>query len=136
MKPEHDRLFREVFDETGHSTGREETLKMGGRILRRRRVLRRTRQVLALFVILILPGAAVWRAAIQQNQRQVLTRSLPAAAARKEKIQILSDDQLLALFPNTPVALASVGGKKRLLFPRPGDEARYITRVEVPEPSL
>jgi hypothetical protein len=34
------------------------------------------------------------------------------------------------LFPNTPVGLASLpDGKKRLIFPRPGDEQRFITKL-------
>jgi hypothetical protein len=35
----------------------------------------------------------------------------------------------VALFPNTPVALAEIGGREKLIFPRPGDEARYIARI-------
>ena len=46
------------------------------------------------------------------------------------QVKALSDDELLALFPKTPVALASLpNGKKRLLFPRPGDEKKFITRL-------
>jgi hypothetical protein len=44
--------------------------------------------------------------------------------------QSLTDDQLLGFFPNTPVGLATLpDGKKLLIFPRPGDEARFITRL-------
>jgi len=42
----------------------------------------------------------------------------------------LTDDELLALFPNTPVGLATLpDGKKLLIFPRPGDEKRFVTRL-------
>jgi hypothetical protein len=44
-------------------------------------------------------------------------------------VQEISDDELLALFPGTPVGLAKVNGKQRLIFPRPGDEARFIERL-------
>jgi hypothetical protein len=42
----------------------------------------------------------------------------------------LTDDELLALFPDTPVGLATLpDGKKLLIFPRPGDEKRFVTRL-------
>ena len=41
-----------------------------------------------------------------------------------------TDEQLLALFPKTPVGLAKLGnGKKMLIFPRPADEARYVVHL-------
>jgi hypothetical protein len=44
--------------------------------------------------------------------------------------QSLTDDELLALFPNTPVGLATLAdGKKRLIFPRSGDEQKFVTRL-------
>ncbi len=45
----------------------------------------------------------------------------PAAAGRS-----LTDEQLLAMFPNTPVGLAKVNGRKVLIFPRAADQARYV----------
>jgi len=37
---------------------------------------------------------------------------------------------LLALFPDTPVALATLSdGSKRLIFPRPGDDQKFVTRL-------
>ena len=51
-------------------------------------------------------------------------------AAAVPEVRALTDDELLSLFPNTPVALASLpDGKKRLFFPRPGDEQKFITRL-------
>ncbi len=42
----------------------------------------------------------------------------------------LTDQELLALFPDTPIALATLeNGKKRLIFPRAADEKRLITRL-------
>jgi hypothetical protein len=42
----------------------------------------------------------------------------------------LTDDELLALFPNTPVGLATLpNGKKRLIFPHPGDEQKYVIHL-------
>ena len=43
----------------------------------------------------------------------------------KSELQI--HDELLALFPDTPVGLITTAdGRKRLIFPHPGDEQRLI----------
>jgi hypothetical protein len=56
--------------------------------------------------------------------------SIAPQASAVTQVRALSDDELLSLFPNTPVALASLpDGKKRLFFPRPGDEQKFITRL-------
>jgi hypothetical protein len=53
--------------------------------------------------------------------------NLPAAAPQARE---LTDEQLLSLFPNTPVGLATLpNGKKLLLFLRPADAAKYATRL-------
>jgi hypothetical protein len=37
---------------------------------------------------------------------------------------------LLALFPDTPVGLITLeNGKKRLIFPRPGDQERFVKHL-------
>ena len=44
--------------------------------------------------------------------------------------QSLTDAELLALFPDTPVGLITLeNGHKRLIFPRPGDEERFVKRL-------
>jgi len=59
---------------------------------------------------------------------QAASRTPKPAAARQP--QSLTDAELLALFPNTPVGLATLpNGKKLLIFPRPGDQARFVTRL-------
>ena len=41
-----------------------------------------------------------------------------------------TNDQLLALFPDTPVGLAKLpNGKKLLIFPRAGDEQKFVTHL-------
>lgn len=45
-------------------------------------------------------------------------------------VESLTDAQLLALFPDVPVGLATLdNGRKRLIFPRLGDEERFIRRL-------
>ena len=70
---------------------------------------------------------------VEQNRRRPILaqvsppKSEPPATL---KLQSLTDDQLLSLFPNTPVGLATLpNGKKLLLFPRSADEALYVTRL-------
>ena len=55
-------------------------------------------------------------------------RQVPAAAGRTSPVNYLTDEQLLALFTNTPVGLAKVGDKTILIFPRAGDKERFIGR--------
>lgn len=52
-----------------------------------------------------------------------------AAPKAVVRVEFITDDQLLALFPGTPVGLGTAGGKTRLLFPRAGDEARFVIRL-------
>jgi hypothetical protein len=51
-----------------------------------------------------------------------------AANYAGSQVRFLSDDELFDLFPGTPVGLAKFGAKKILIFPRPGDEARFVSR--------
>jgi hypothetical protein len=125
MKPDKQQLIHELLD--GESR-REATLLTAAKILRRRRRGRATGQVLALVVLVSVTGLLL----DQQNQRpgpaQTVTPSTQSSAPRQAKS--LTDDELLALFPNTPVGLATLpNGKKLLLFPRPGDQARFVIKL-------
>jgi len=126
MKPEKQNLIRDLLNE---DSGREATLLAGGQILRRRRQWRVVRRgacvlaVMALVTVLVLkketPQPAPPRVA------NVAPKTVPVS-----QVQALTDDELLGLFPDTPVALASLAdGKKRLIFPRPGDERKFITKL-------
>jgi hypothetical protein len=42
----------------------------------------------------------------------------------------VTDAELLGMFPETPVGLATLkNGTKRLIFPRPGDQERFMAPV-------
>jgi hypothetical protein len=126
MKPENENLIRDLLDDDSR---RESILHAGAGILRRRRQWRMVRQGVAVLA-LILAVTVFWL-------RRETPRALPAQVANAapksspvSQVHALTDDELLALFPNTPVGLASLpNGKKRLIFPRPGDEAKFITRL-------
>jgi hypothetical protein len=124
MKPEKQDLIRDLLDE---DSNREATLLAGTRILRRRRqwrALRRSGVVLALAVFVAMLALR------KEKPEPSHVASVAPQAPPVTQVRALTDDELLGLFPNTPVALASLpDGKKRLIFPRPGDEEKFITRL-------
>jgi hypothetical protein len=125
MKPEKQRLIDELIGDESHSAS---TLLAGAQILCRRRQWRVARQILALMTFL---AAVAWLVE-QKNQRQLPAHASPPEATRPapRPVHSLTDAELLALFPNTPVGLATLpNGKKLLLFLRPADAAKYVTRL-------
>ena len=124
MKPEKQQLIHDLLD---GETRREIILSASATILRRRRHWRTARQVLALIA---LAGVATWCIELVNHQPAPVQIAAPAKSFSPFQAQSLTDDQLLGLFPNTPVALATLpNGKKMLIFPRPGDEAKFMTRL-------
>jgi hypothetical protein len=125
MKPEKQQLIQDLL---GDDDRREATLLAGARALRRRQHRRAATRGLAIALALVLSGVCFERV---NSRRQSVRNTMSAAAASEPvKAHALTDDELLALFPNTPVGLATLAdGKKRLIFPRPGDEQRFITRL-------
>lgn len=126
MKPEKERLIDDLLDAQSH---REATLRAGAQILRRRRQWRTARQTLAAVALTAVAVAAVF---IGQNDHSQKTAPVSGAENKPASAQadVLTDEQLLALFPHTPVGLARLSnGKKMLIFPRPADEARYVVHL-------
>jgi hypothetical protein len=125
MKPEKAQLLHDLaLDESR----RDATLLAAAGIFRRRRHWRAARQTLLLPVL-----TAALALVVEQKHRSVtLARVAPTAAQRAAATPIkeLTDEQLLSLFPNTPVGLATLpNGKKLLLFLRPADAAKYTIRL-------
>jgi hypothetical protein len=124
MKPEKQQLIHDLL---GEVNPREATLAAGARILRRRRHVRYATQGFALVVIV---AATAWLALPHSPQRAAPTVISATKPAEPQTPKALTDEELLALFPGTPVGLATLAdGTKRLVFPRPGDEARFVTRL-------
>jgi len=125
MKPEKQQLIQDLL---GDESRRDATLLAGGQILRRRRRWRAATRALAL-------GLVATAAVLSLEQKKshvpsVLTATPPAEAVAATQPRSLTDDELLALFPNTPVGLATLpDGKKLLIFPRAGDEKRFIKHL-------
>ena len=121
MSPEKRNLFNALMD-AERENHRQATLRAGGRILRRRRW---RRFAFKAFGMLVLLGLA-WFSLPKPRPSSPATF---AAAVPKEPARSLTDEELLAMFPDTPVALATLkDGKKRLILLRPGDEERFLRR--------
>ena len=125
MKPEKQQLIQDLLDDESR---RETTLLAGGRILRRRRHWRAATRGLALALV---ATAAVLSLEQKKSRQSSVQTSLPATKPTvSAQPHSLTDDELLALFPDTPVGLATLpDGKKLLIFPRPGDEKQFVTRL-------
>jgi hypothetical protein len=123
MKPEKRHLIHDLLDEE-RGARREATLLAGGRILRRRRWRRVALRSFAAVMLLALATFTL--------QRMIAPRHpvLTAVPAPSDAVKSLTDAELLALFPNTPVGLVTLeSGRKQLIFPRPGDQERFIKRL-------
>jgi type IV secretory pathway TrbD component len=125
MKPEKQQLIQDLL---GGDAQRETTLLVGAQILRRRRHWRAATRGVALALV---ATAAIW--SLEQKKPHlpsVQALSPPAKAVTSTQLRSLTDDELLALFPDTPVGLATLhNGKKLLIFPRPEDEKRFLIRL-------
>jgi hypothetical protein len=122
MKPEKQNLIHDLLD-ADHCARRANALLAGGRVLRRRRWRRRAWQ--SFTAVALLAGAAV----VSFHRGQAPDASpLSLTPAPAKPAGSLTDEELLALFPDTPVGLATMAdGRKRLIFPRPEDEARFVS---------
>jgi hypothetical protein len=125
MRPEKQRLIHDMLD---RESGREAVLRAGARVLRRRR---RWRYASRGMVFGALVAAAAFGIELSLPHRAVVQPTMQAKTAPPpSQPQALTDDELLALFPGTPVGLATLAdGQKRLIFPHPGDDERFITRL-------
>ena len=121
MNPEKRHLIDDLLRE-GESR-RAATLLAGRRILQRRRARRVALRSFALVAILALAAFSL------QRMLRPAPQVFSPHPSPKVPLHGLTDEELLALFPDTPVGLATLAdGKKRLIFPRPGDESRYLSQ--------
>jgi hypothetical protein len=133
MNPEKESLLQDLLDGDTHSH-RDRALLAGRRALRTKRRWRIARRYVAasalLFALSVL--LPVWKPSTQTDPKKqsAAVSTLPASnKPATPTIHYLSDSELLNLFPGTPVALATIDGKKRLIFPRLGDEARFVAEI-------
>jgi len=130
MNSDKKRLIHDLMNDGGEETRRTETLLAGGRVLRRRRHVRQATRALSVLGLAAL--ATLWVQQWTSHKSTVLVESpkpSPSTPAPAE-IQKLTDDELLALFPDVPVGLATLSdGTKKLIFPRTEDEARFVKHL-------
>jgi hypothetical protein len=130
MKPEKQRLIHDLMNDGGEDARREETLLAGGRVLRHKRHVRHAKQALAVFGIAVLATLCVQQWTARKPSVVTVATKVSPSTAVTAQIHRLSDEELLALFPDVPVGLATLSdGRKKLIFPRPGDEARFIRHL-------
>jgi hypothetical protein len=120
MKPDKTNLLHDLLDSDGQAR-REATLVAGSRILRNRRIRSASMRMFAVAVLLGITTVTIQR--ISKTPAHV-TKTAPNSPPQVES---LTDDELLALFPDTAVGLVTLdNGKKMLIFPRREDEKRFV----------
>lgn len=117
MKPsEHEKLLKELLPDDGFADFRKASLERGlasMRQHRRQRVLVRggaLATVAGLFVLGLLLKHP------HPTQKTIAAVPSPAPAAASEHVKFISDDELLAMFPQGSVALIGKPGQQRLVF--------------------
>ena len=131
MKPEHHHLLRDLLDGDDDAAQRDAVLNASYRVLRRRRHVGYLTRTLAVVAFAGLAALAISRMSMPGSRP---SRAGPKLAATQplrvvSHVQVITDDELLELFPGTPVGLAKINGKQRLIFQRPGEEARLILHL-------
>jgi len=126
MNPEKQSLIENLISHDDPSGQRMAALRAGVRVLRVRRWKRRAAFGLSGSALLCLLILGLWHASGPKLKEIVTVKPV---VPPEPQIQKLTDNELLALFPDTPVGLVAVGEGKRLIFLRPGDEERFITRL-------
>jgi ferric-dicitrate binding protein FerR (iron transport regulator) len=118
---------RFLLDDVLGDARREGTLQAGRKILRRRRWRRAAARTFGILAVAALAVLAIH----QKRPVPVVAQSGPAQSGPPlVRVEYLTDDELLALFPDTPVGLITTSdGRKQLIFPHPGDEEKFITRL-------
>lgn len=128
MKREREQLLEELWEQDAEAR-RTTILHAGAQALRRRRWIRRAQQCCACLLVLLAASFAV-REFNNTAETPVVSHAPTVPAAAPTPAHSLTDEELLALFPDTPVGLATLSdGKKRLLFLRPEDEEKFVGRL-------
>jgi hypothetical protein len=113
--PKPDPLFHEIFAGDELRALRHASLEGGLAALRFRRRLRLAFRATGAAAVLLLAFSLVWRPAFPTASipSPALVATQPASAA--PHIKMLTDDELLALFPNQQVALIGSPGHQQLM---------------------
>jgi len=124
MKRDKQHLLDDLLNESGSTHLRNSVLSQAHGLLRRKRrraALTQSLALLAMFGCALVVWRGIWRPSPPAAPGFAPVASAPPSHR-------LTDQELLNLFPDTPVGLATVDGKQRLIFLNPADEERFITR--------
>jgi hypothetical protein len=109
----NDPLLRETLDSALDDTFTRESLNVMLKAARRQHEFRRTRQRVAAVAVLLLIGVSAVRYSQLASRGNGFTDT---PVSNNPKIKILTDAELLARFPDRPVALIGSGDNKELLL--------------------
>lgn len=122
-----DRLVTEILAGEGLSELRTSALNQGVAYLRRRKYRRRMTQVglcacLLFATLLGLVMRGIHERPFRNDHNLASETAAQKAAPRISGIERIDDEELLALFPNRPVALIGQPGKQQLVFLDSGED--------------
>lgn len=120
MNPEKRDLINDLLGNSDAQMRRAATLSAGGKLMGRKRWRRAAIRTGGAALIFVIAAVCICVQIFPQHQRRVKSRATNPA------VTYLTDEQLLALFPNTPVGLATVDHRKVLIFPQASDRKRYV----------
>lgn len=117
MKPsEQEKLLKELLPNEGLADFRKASLERGLASMRQHR---RQRALLRGGALAVVAGLLVFGLRLRhpnQNHNTVAAIPSPAPAPSVEHVKFISDDELLAMFPQGSVALVGKPGQQRLVF--------------------
>ena len=119
--PDHDELLHDVFSEVASPAIRAASLERALRAVRRQRTGRRVLRVGLALAVVVIAAAWFWR-----TQRTPIgspgkgelasAPSPPIQTVPGTNIRLVSDDELLAMFPDRPVALLGPPDNRQFVF--------------------
>ena len=120
MKPlEREKLLDEILADDNLAQLRQASLREGLGLLRRQRRRRLALRAAVPAMAVCMLGLGLWVNSRHTQAHLAMIRPPQPARSSGEsagRVRYLSDDELLALFPNRPVALVGRPGRQRLVF--------------------
>jgi hypothetical protein len=120
--PEHDRLLNEIVTGEELAGFREASLQQALTAIRRQRRRQRSLRLGALAAVpVVVALAIVFSRSPKPPLREIAaSKASPVAVSSVQPqiapVKLINDDELLALFPDRPVALIGKPGQQRLIF--------------------
>lgn len=113
-RQDHDRLLREILADEKVEGLREASLSQGLGQLRQRRRRRAVLSGVTASLAVAMIALVISRRMTPQRSSEIVPEVM--SPPNTPKVTVISDDQLLALFSERPVALVGAPGNQQLLF--------------------